>query len=206
MRRRLTPREITLLLILLILVLFAAYYLLFIGPTRQKLDQIEGQIAETQDLIALDQMKLARKQEMENELKEIFDSDPDPVSLAPFDNSRNVMLQLNTVLSSAADYSLNFSEVKAGQEEDFVQRSISLNFTCSGYENARLILQQLHDGQYRCMLDDLSLSLVQEGGIAASFLDRLIGEEATVVEDSTQVHVAATIVFFEYIEEDSPGA
>ena len=209
MRRRLTAREVTLLIILLVLLLFAAYYLLFYVPTQQKMDDLQGQIAETESIIEAEQARLARKQAMEKELEEVFAGDPDPVSMAPFDNSRNVMHQLNSILSAASDYSLNFSNASPGEGGDFVRRDISMNFTCPNYAAARSILQQLHDSQYRCMLDSVSVTERESGGTTGpSWLyDDDQEENAKTPEDDIEVDVTATIVFFEYVDPgDAPSA
>lgn len=210
MRRRLTAREVTLLIILLVLLLFAAYYLLFYVPTQQKMDELQGQIAETESIIEAEQARLARKQAMEEELEEVFAKDPDPVSMAPFDNRRNVMHQLNSILSAASDYSLNFSNASLGEGGDFVRRDISMNFTCQNYTAARSILQQLHDSQYRCMLD--SVSITEQGSgrgtIGPAWLYGDVQENnSETPEDDIEVDVTATIVFFEYVDpSDAPSA
>ena len=210
MRRRLTAREVTLLIILLVLLLFAAYYLLFYLPTQQKMDDLQGQIAETESIIEAEQARLARKQQMEAELAEVFEKDPDPVSMAPFDNSRNVMHQLNSILSAASDYSLNFSNASPGESGDFVRRDISMNFTCLSYKAARSILQQLHDSRYRCMLDCVSITERVSGGgtIGPAWLyDDAQEEGAEAPEEDIEVDVTATIMFFEYVDPgDAPSA
>ncbi len=113
---------------------------------------------------------------MERELKELFEKDPPPRSLAPYDNSQAVMLELHGILSAAEDYSLAFSTVEA--EESIVRRSISLTFTSASYDGAKGILQQLHDSMYRCLLSELTIN---------------IGSGSR-----SSVSVSSTIVFFEY--------
>ena len=119
---------------------------------------------------------MAEKQRMERELKELFEKDPPPRSLAPYDNSQAVMLELHGILSAAEDYSLAFSTVEA--EESIVRRSISLTFTSASYDGAKGILQQLHDSMYRCLLSELTIN---------------IGSGSR-----SSVSVSSTIVFFEY--------
>ena len=73
------------------------------------------------------------------------------------------MFELNGVLSSAEEYSLSFGTVDA-EQTPVIRRRISLSFTAPDYGSARQILQQLHDGAYRCMLDDLRLTLAPNNG------------------------------------------
>ncbi len=209
--RRLTSREAALLTILLFLVLASGYYLWFFVPVTEKQNSLEEQIQETQTRIQTDRVRITRMEEMEQKLQELFAGEQDPVSMAPFDNARNVMLRLNSVLSDTEDYSLNFTSVKEAEEERIVRRDISLNFRSSGYESARKILQRLHDSPYRCMLDDLSIT-IQKGTEGKSPSDAVLwwleeGEsppkkgrnrkEEIGLKDI--VNVAATLVFFEYI-------
>lgn len=113
---------------------------------------------------------------MERELDEIFAADPNPVSIAPYDNLQPVMFELNAILQSTPEYSLSFGTVDT--EEAIIRRQILLSYTSGSYEGAKAVLQQLHDSAYRCMLDDVSISM---------------GEG-----DGGNVSVNASLVFFEY--------
>lgn len=93
------------------------------------------------------------------------------------------MFELNAILQSAQEYSLSFGTVDT--EQSIVRRRISLSFTSGSYEQAKAVLQQLHDSAYRCMLDDLRLSLDN-------------GQRGDVT-------VNGSIVFFEYIPAAQRG-
>lgn len=209
MKRKLSSREIVLLVILLVLVLVSGYYLWFYVPMQERQTDLEGQIQDTRSQIEVDRVRVERMQEMERELEEIFANDPDPVSMAPYDNVQNVMFELNSILSETEDYSLNFSTVDAAGEDGIVRRAISLQFQCGGYDSARAILQELHDSPYRCMFDDLSITVSERTRSDGTFHIGLwwldAGTESETgreepVQDTT-VSVSATIVFFEYQKE-----
>ncbi len=205
MRRRLTYREIMLILVLLILVIISAYYLWFYVPVKEEQASLEAQIEDMQELLEVDQARLTRMRAMEKELEEIFAENPDPVAMALYDNSQNVMFELNAILSQADYYSLNFSTVDTGQEDGVVRRNISMQFDCSGYDKAKEILRLLHDNPNRCMFDNLSISLsqtVNRGTGAFLWLeddDYWDDYDNISLEDAT-VNVSGTIVFFEYQE------
>lgn len=208
MRRRLTPREVMLLIVLLALAAGSAYYMFFFRPNRAEKESVEAQIVQTEDIIQADQIRLVRKQEMEKALEEVFANDPDPASMAPYDNGRVVMHELNSVLAAARDYSLSFSVAASPESADVVRRTVSMNFTCSSYDQARSILQRLHDSHYRCLFANLSLSFrdVNESysdswwfEYITNFTDRLPTEPDTAY---TEVSVSATLVFFEYTGAD----
>ena len=175
MRRKLTAREWVLLALLGIIVLVSGYILLYYNPMSLRRDAAIADAALYDDQTEAATLRVEQKRRMERELEEIFAADDDPKSLAPYDNLQPVMLELNSILSAAEDYSLSFGTVN--EEEHIVRRSISLSFTCGDYKAAKKILQNLHDSDYRCMLDNLTVSLGGEG---------------------SSVSVNSTIVFFEY--------
>lgn len=205
MRRKLTPRETVLLLILVVMALGSAYYMLFYKPTTEEIENTETLIGDTQDQIAADQLRLAQKQKMQEELDAIFAADPDPVSMAPYDNSRNVLHELNAILENTQDYSLSFASVNVDEDSDVIRRNISLTYTSSGYRAALDILQKLHDSQYRCLLKNVSISL-RERSREGSWWYRLLTGYANGVPDTnasdeySDVTVTATLTFFEYAD------
>ena len=206
MRRKLTPRETALLILLLILALGSAYYLLFYTPTTQEIETTETRIADTLDQISADQLRLAQKQQMQEELDAIFAADPDPVSMAPYDNSRNVMHELNAILENTQDYSLSFASVTVDEDSDVVRRDISLTYTSTGYSAALDILQKLHDSQYRCLLNNVAISLKERSHEGGWWYNLLMGsvdsvpDTETSMDEYSDVTVTATLTFFEYTD------
>lgn len=175
MRRQITPREWMLLGVLAVMVVVAAYVLLFYMPMKEERESCLAQAEDCRTQTEAAQTRLENKQRMERELEEIFAEDPDPLAIADFDNLQAVMFELNSILAASQNYSLNFSTVDSS--ETIVRRNISISFSCGSYDTAKAILQQLHDSAYRCMLDSLSLSLGSGNG---------------------SVSVSGNIVFFEY--------
>lgn len=175
MKRRLTSREIALLCILVCIATVSAYVLLFYMPMKQELASLQDTAQLTQTEIEAAQQRVEEKARMEAELKRIFAENPNPVGLAEYDNLQRVMFELNTILSGTREYNLSFGTVDA--EQDIVRRSISMRFSSASYENAKNILQQLNESAYRCMMDDINISIDRDGGA---------------------VTVNGTIVFFEY--------
>lgn len=178
MKRQLTARELILLGMLLVLVLVGGYVMLFYMPMTAELERLEQEKLSCEDELAVAQIQVEDKRRMERELEEIFAANPNPLSIAPYDNLQPVMFELNGILQSTPEYSLSFGTVNT--EETIVRRQILLSYTSGSYEAAKRVLQQLHDSAYRCMLDDVSIS---------------IGER-----DEGNVSVSASLVFFEYQE------
>lgn len=157
MRRKLTPREWMLLAVLGVLVLVSGYILLFYMPVTTARDTAIAETETTNQQIEAARLRLEDKLRMERELEEIFAEDPNPLGLADYDNVQPVMRELHTVLAPTEDYSLNFATVEV--TDRVVRRSISISFTCDGYSTAKSVLQQLNNSLYRCMLNDISISV-----------------------------------------------
>ena len=64
----------------------------------------------------------------------------------------------------------------AVETDGIVRRNVSLSYECNTYEDARAILQNIHDGKYPCVLLDVALNY-----------------------DGTY-RVSATLTYFEYVE------
>ena len=166
MKRQLTARELILLGMLLVLVLVGGYVMLYYMPMTAELERLEQEKLSCEDQLAVAQIQVEDKRRMEQELEEIFAANPNPLSIAPYDNLQPVMFELNTILSGAEDYSLSFGTVDTSQS--IVRRSISLSFTSRSYESARDILGQLCSSAYRCLLDSVNISVGQsaEGNVS----------------------------------------
>lgn len=176
MRRQLTAREWMLLALLGVILLISGYMLLFYMPMTAERDRCVSETESCRTEIEIAQLRLEEKRRMERELAELFAAEVPPLSIPDYDNLQPVMFELNSILASTADYSLSFSTVDASQT--IIRRSISMSFTTPTYESAKAVLRQLHDSAFRCMLDNVNVSVGQSG-------------------DST-VSVSGNIVFFEY--------
>lgn len=181
MRRQLTAREWMLLALLGIILVISGYIMLFYMPMTSERDLCLSEAETCRMQTEAARVRLEDKYRMERELKELFEAPKPPLSIADYDNLQPIMFELNAILSGTTEYSLSFSTVDTSQS--IIRRSIAMTFTTGSYSAARAVLQQLHDSAYRCMLDDVSISI--EGGGRA-------------------VSVSGTIVFFEWQSETGP--
>lgn len=178
--RKLSLRERVLLLLLAVIALVSGYILLFYMPTTQRMEALNTQLAQTQELSAQLDTKLASQQQMQNQLNQLADQGSQIPYMPAYDNLQAVMVELHTILAGCQEYSLSFQS-EAGENHVFY-RHVSIPFTCSSYEQAKEILQKLHDSALRGLLEDVQLSQRENGA----------------------VNVAATITFFEY-QENTPS-
>lgn len=178
MKRKLTPREWILLGLLGCIVVISGYVMLFYLPMTTRRDAAISETEACRAELEAVQIQVEEKRRMERELERIFAESDDPLSLAPYDNLKQVMVELNTILTGALDYSLSFGTVD--ESETIVRRSISLTYRAGTYERAKAILQQIHDSAYRCMQESVNIT---------------IGEGS---RGGGAVTVNTTLVYFEY--------
>lgn len=177
MRRHLTTRELVLLGVLAVLLLVSGYLMLFYLPMTAELDRLNADAELCSLELETVRLRVEEKHRMERELEALFARPEPPQALPAYDNLRQVMFELNTVLGPTKGYALSFGTVDSAQSP--VYRSISFSFTGTDYQQVQTVLRKLRDSAYRSILDDLRLS----------FADGVQGE----------VTVNGSIVYFESV-------
>lgn len=162
MKKGLSAREKILLLILILMGGFAVYYYAFFLPSQEKITFYKEEAILVDDQIIVAEAKTMKMARMEKELAAIKAGDMSNIKELPaYDNSRNVMDSLSSILASASQYNVSFSGV--AEEDGIVRRDITLNYNCNSYDAAKSILSQIYDGPYRCLIKDLHIT--QSSGV-----------------------------------------
>lgn len=161
--RKLSIRERVLLLLLAGIALVSGYVLLFYLPTTQRLASLDAQIAQAQELTAQLDARLASQQQMETQLEQLSAQEAQVPYMPDYDNLQAVMVELHTILAGCQEYSLSF-QGEQGENQVFYRR-VSIPFTCGSYEQAREVLQKLHDSPIRGLLGDIQLSQQENGAV-----------------------------------------
>ena len=157
MKKRLSARERLLLVILLILGAYMVYQYVFYMPTKAKIDYYKQEATTLDDQIIVSEAKIIKLARMEKELEEIKAGDASKLKVLPqYDNSRNVMNSLSSILENAVQYEVSFSGVS--EADGIVRRDITLNYACNAYDVAKAILVQINDGPYRCLVKDVYIT------------------------------------------------
>lgn len=164
--RKLSIRERVLLLMLAVLAAVSGYVLLFYLPATQRMEALSAQIAQSQELANQLDARLADQQRMERELEELAAQGAQTPYMPDYDNLQAVMVELHTILADCQEYSLSF-QGELGEDNVFY-RQVSIPFTCGSYEQAREILQRLHDSALRGFLGDVQFSQQENGAITVS--------------------------------------
>ena len=172
--RKLSIRERVLLLLLAVIAMVCGYVLFFYLPATQRLESLNAQIAQTQELATQLDAKLSSQQQMEKKLEQLSAQGAQVPYMPAYDNLQAVMVELHTILAGCQEYSLSFQS-EQGENSVFYRR-VSIPFTCGSYEQAHEVLQKLHDSTLRGLLGDLQLSQQENGTVT----------------------VSATMTFFEY--------
>ena len=175
MRRAFTTREKVLLVVLAVLIIGICYYKFLLQPINNDIEMYQLNTVTEQDMILQKMADRFKMREMEKELDEIH-ATGDVKPLPAYDNAEKMLVDLNTILAKSDSYSLNFGSVEALEESPYIiYRPLSLSFSCSTYEQARGIIDELHDSDDINQISDLSISF----------------------NDNAKVDVLMTISFFE---------
>lgn len=175
---RLTLREYILVSILLILLLGVCYYMFYYTPLQNDLQSIRTETSEIQSEIEVATAQYASMSKMQAELDEIFSNGKDKVTeIAPYDNAKVVMSELNGILSQSLNYKLSFADPII-EADGTVRRTVGMSFSCNGYDSAKRIINNLCSSRWRCLMKNIS-----------------VNGDKNIVDN--QVTCNATIVFFE---------
>lgn len=188
MPRKFSVRESVLLLGLVVLLLFFAYYKLVLQPVAATVYNSQMRQQEAEDQIMLEQARIYQMKNMEKALEEI-DLESNVKRIPDYDNMKEVISFLHSTLTRADKYNLTFDQVIT--EGNLASRTLRMSFVCDSYETAKGIVQLLYNAPYRNEISQVSLQAVN-------------GEDSQNQEpvDLTYSPIAAkiTITFYEYVD------
>lgn len=164
--RKLSIRERVLLLLLAVIAAVSAYILLFYMPVSQQIESLQTQIAQQQQFASQLEAKLETQRQMQQTLNTLATQENALPYMPSYDNLQTVMVTLNTILAGCQEYALSFQ----GEQLDgnLFCRQVSIPFTCDSYEQARQVLQSLHDSPLRGLLEDVQITRQESGAINAT--------------------------------------
>lgn len=175
MSRAFTTREKVMLVVLAVLLIAVCYFKFVLEPINNSVDQYKMDTENEQSEIVANMAVLQKMKSMQAELEEIYAAG-DPVPMPEYDNSEVMLVELNSTLAAAADYTINFGSAAPLSENSYIMaRTLSLDFETTSYATARQILDTLHRSENINQISDLSVSL----------------------RDNGRVQVTATISYFE---------
>ena len=175
-KKKLTATEKVLVVFLIVMVIGASWYLFFYKNITAEISSINEQASEVDSKISVASAKLAKMNSMQAELDEIFAENENPSQIAPYDNTQNVLNQLNAILSTSKNYSLSISNPTSPDSNGIYRRTVSMSFSADSYEGAKEILMNLEQNHWRCIVSTVSFS----GGTNGSLLEGAVSISASI--------------------------
>lgn len=159
MAKKLSSREVFMLIILVVLVVGSCWYMFFYTPLQNEILDIQAKSAQLDTDIATAAAKAAKMKSMQDEVDAILARPADEITeIAPYDNATVVIAQLNGILSASEEYNLTFRDV-AVNSDGTVRRVINMTFRCESYASARSIVDALSGSHWRCIVNSVNMSV-----------------------------------------------
>lgn len=157
MKNQMTIREKVMLCILILLLVFAAYYYLFYIPMKEDTEVYKQEYVSLDETLIIAEAKTTKMAKMKAELEAIKQGTTEIIKPLPaYDNRQNLMSQLSNILAKTKNYSITFGGVSG--DGTTISRDITLNYSCGSYEEAKGILLEIYNGEYPCVFGTLHLS------------------------------------------------
>ncbi len=211
--REFSTREKALLVVLILIVVSALYYLFIFQPVTDSINNAESVAADLEIQLASLDAKVARIQKMQKSVEE-YANNGHIVSIMPSYNAgKQELVFLNSTLAASQDYYVGFTNIT--REGNQIRREFSLRFTVDSYSDAEDILNVLEHSDLRCLISDFTVKpveqdeMVEEGEVEAScvatFYETMFGgvADAELPEDSA-AEEEEVIGTYEY--EYEPGS
>ena len=158
MNRSFTTREKILLLLLTIMILGVGYFKLFYQPMQEQITANQQRQIAAEDQFSVEAVRLQRMKNMQNEIEQFKQSGATVYSeIPPYDNIQNVMIQLNTILGQAKDYSISFQDVQKQDDSKLVIRPIEL-IDAMDYSTVHTVMDELYHCRFRCAIEQIAVS------------------------------------------------
>ena len=166
LNRSFSTRETVLILVLALLLVVACYYFLVVKNVSDTVAANNEQLAGIEMNIGVQESLAADRARMKAELDELGDDETLP-EVAVYDNIRNELNELNTLLGSATTYNLSFGQPTV--EGQLVRRTVTVSFTTPSYASALEVVRQLETGTYRCQITDFTMTgeLLADGSVSS---------------------------------------
>ncbi len=177
MNRTFTTREKALILVLAVLLLGCCYYLLVLKPSLDTMQSADARFSSIQDEMLIQQTVAARKADLEQQIAQAEADGKTQKTLPSYDNTKNEIAALDSILSDATSYNIDFQDAETSGT--LVRRGVNISFTTDSYTAAQAVLQKLINCQYSCLVTDLSVTGTSLGS------------------SSSKVTASASAVFFE---------
>lgn len=178
--RKFTKREKFLLSVLCLILVGFVYMQLIYTPIQNRIAAAESEKQTLEAELMAVNTKVERIESMERELESLV-AQGKVSYMGSYNNSKAELKMLNDILRTTSDYSISFSN--ATRDGNQVRRNFSLQFTTPNYNAAKVVLKELTQGEFRCMLGNVHCSSkdnnVRSGqvtiNVMATFYETMVG-------------------------------
>ena len=190
---KISSREVSMIVILVILLLGAGYYLFFYTPYQADMLALDTEIQTADAEIQTVHEKIEKEAAMKADLEKAKEMTGGHMTqIAPYDNKEIVFNMLYGILARSEDYSLNFDDPEIN-DDGTVRRKVTLNFSCVNYSLAKSVVRELTDFRWRCLVNSVSISGDTDIGMMDSAVD--VAVEMTFFESTKLKRSSAATLF-----------
>lgn len=158
--RDFTRTEKILIAVLALILLALVYYQFVDKNVRQAITNAESETQMLQSELDAAEIKLAAAQAIKNNMDQL-EADGNLSWMGSYNNSKEEVAFLNSILGSTLRYSISFAEVtRAG---DQIRRSFTLEYQTLDYLSAQEIIDQLCQSRNRCLVGDVRCTVGTDG-------------------------------------------
>lgn len=183
-----TRREKVLMTILAVLILAAFYFFAVHRPVVDALSRIEAETQTVDSEMIVLQAKAQHLADMKAELNALPENAPQTPT---YDNLKQLMTFLNTVMAGTSDYEMSFQTQQPGENGNVMRRVVNMRFVCPSYASARQTLEDLRGCPYRCLASDLTIT---------PYTGKNGRQEKNRPITTGPVQVGLTVTFFESVK------
>ena len=191
LNRNFSTKEKLLIVILGILLIGLIYYKFVYVRLSTALKETRAEAQSLQTDLDAANARIAELQQMENQLSGIGSTGL-LGRMGSYNNSQAETAFLHTVLANVTNYSLSFDDVT--RDGNQIRRGFSLRYTTPNYDSAEAIMKELENGEFRCLINDVSCSVGNNGvtniNLNGTFYETMVGgtpDAALPVEEEDTV-------------------
>lgn len=160
------PREKIMIIFLVVLVVLAAWYMLFLTPSNDRVYEMLGNGEDDLGYIGdlknynqtlVDQINVYKKWQEQFGI-DLNDESDDFTKIADYNNIVGLTNTLNNTLQNTTEFSLSFSPPEPVPNKKAYRRNISVIFSANDYPTAYEILKTFNTLETGCLIDDMSVS------------------------------------------------
>ncbi len=180
MRNLKKSEEIVLLLLAAALIGLFYYQFVYKGLQEARV-QYDTSVLETE--LSAYQTKAASMRKMQEQI-ESGKLTSDGV-VATYNNQKQEIIALNNIFENAETFKLSFQDPTAYSGDTTVRRELQITFEAGSYASAKSMLESLYHCEYRCLLQDITITPSGRSNTSSGSLS------------DGPVEVSATVTFYE---------